>query len=287
MTVQYIDRAIRLPSSPAQTVRCLVGPHDRWLMLDSERATLAALLAELKPQCAVEVGIYHGGSLGVVAAHSTKVYALDIDPAYAISLEGRYSNVEFITGPSADTLPALLERLQADGQAVDFVLIDADHSAAGIRGDIESVLRYRPTERPLYVVMHDSFNPGCRRGMTTAAWAANPHVHAVEIDFVVGSLGGTDEPVAYRQMWCGLALGILLPEIRTGELVIHERERLLFHTALRRSVYPYQKWWNPLFSVPRLADDARRGVGSLMRAHVPMIYGALRSLRDRVHSRSL
>ena len=84
------------------------------------------------------------------------------------------SNVEFVTGPSAQTLPALIERLQESGEPVEFVLIDADHTAAGVRGDVESVLRYRPTKRPLYVVMHDSFNPECRRGMKEAPWETNP-----------------------------------------------------------------------------------------------------------------
>ena len=32
------------------------------------------------------------------------------------------------------------------------------------------------------VILHDSFNPECREGMRTANWAANPQVHAVELD---------------------------------------------------------------------------------------------------------
>ena len=204
MTVQYIDRSIRLPSTAAQARDCLSGLHDQWQMLDSERAMLLALLSRLKPQCAIEVGVYRAGSLGVLAPHAAKVYALDIDPGCAASYADRFPNVEFITGPSGTTLPALLDRLQASGESVDFVLIDADHTAAGVRGDIESVLRYRPAKRPLYLVMHDSFNPECRRGMKEANWEANPHVHTVEIDFVVGMMVGADAPPRIRGR-CGVA----------------------------------------------------------------------------------
>jgi hypothetical protein len=67
------------------------------------------------------------------------------------------------------------------------VLVDGDHSAEGVRKDIDHLLRLRPIV-PLYVVMHDSFNPGCRRGLREADWAGCPYVHAVELDFVAGSV---------------------------------------------------------------------------------------------------
>jgi hypothetical protein len=283
MTVQYIDRSIHLPSTAAQARDCLSGLHDQWQMLDSERAMLLALLSWLKPQCAIEVGVYRGGSLGVLASHAAKVYALDIDPECAASYQDRFPNVDFVTGPSGKTLPALLDRLQASKESVDFVLIDADHTAAGVRGDIESILRYRPTSRPLYVLMHDSFNPECRRGMKEANWEANPHVHTVEIDFVVGMLLGPDEPPPFpRQMWCGLALAILFPERRLGALSIHERESLLFQAALRRSAYWSQRWWNPRYSVPVACRYARRRLGLLSREHAPLVYETCRAVRDRL-----
>jgi hypothetical protein len=286
MSVQFVDRSIRLPSTPEQTRQCLTGDHDDWQMLDSERSTLLAVLSSLKPACAIEVGVYRAGSLGVLAAHCAKVYALDIDPQCAVRYASRFPNVEFVTGPSAQTLPALIERLQASDQPIDFVLIDADHSALGVRGDIESVLRYRPTKRPLYVIMHDSFNPECRRGMKEAAWEANPHVHAVELDFVVGLLVGDDEaPVHVRGMWCGLALAILMPEKRSGPLVIHEREFAHFHAVLRHSRYWPELSRNPLFSVPRAARRARARLIALGRSQAPSVYLALRALRDMLRPR--
>ena len=286
MTVQYVDRAIRLPTTPEGARQCLTAEHDGWQMLDSERSTLSATLNWLKPACAIEVGVYRAGSLGVLAAHCAKVYALDIDPGCAAAYSSRFANVEFVIGPSARTLPALLEHLQQSGEDVEFVLIDADHTAAGVRGDIESLLRYRPAKRPLYVVMHDSFNPECRRGMKEAPWAANPYVHTVEIDFVVGLLVGDDEaPVHVRGMWCGLALAILLPEKRSGPLVIHEREFAHFHAVLRHSRYWPEISRNPLFSVPRAARRARARLIVLGRNHAPSVYLALRAIRDVLRPR--
>jgi hypothetical protein len=68
---------------------------------------------------------------------------------------------------------------------LSFALVDGDHSTDGVRKDIDNLLRFRP-RIPLYIVMHDSLMPECRAGLEQANWAANPHVHAVELDFVSG-----------------------------------------------------------------------------------------------------
>ena len=251
-----------------------------WYMTDAERCALSALLISHKPACAIEVGVFKAGSLAVVAAHSNQVYAVDIDPECARLYGPQFPNVEFITGPSSETLPRLLDQLQDSEEALEFVLIDGDHSEACVRGDIEAVLRYRP-RRPLYIVMHDSFNPEVRRGIRHAAWAANPHVHAVELDFVVGRLAGPDFPDAYLEMWNGLALAVLLPDQRIDKLAVHETDALMFKAALGRSVYRYQRWWNPGWSLPRLGGRLRHGLTTLGRNHAPGLYAALKRMRDR------
>jgi cephalosporin hydroxylase len=38
-------------------------PLDHWQMMDCERIALIGLLARLRPKLAIEVGVYHGGSL--------------------------------------------------------------------------------------------------------------------------------------------------------------------------------------------------------------------------------
>jgi len=79
----------------------------------------------------------------------------------------------------------VLAQIEAAQEPLGFVSIDADHSREGIQRDIHSVLRYTPV-KPLYIVMHDSFNPDCRNGMPEANRPANAHVHLLELDFVTG-----------------------------------------------------------------------------------------------------
>src|SRR4030095_5239183 len=136
---------VELPTTPAQMRQCVEGPHDDWEMLDAERAMLAALLNHVRPKVAIEIGVYKAGSLGVLASNAEHVYALDIDPSCERRYAGQFPNVTFITAKSRETLPALIDELQASGTVLEFVLIDADHTESSVRGDITSVLRYRPT----------------------------------------------------------------------------------------------------------------------------------------------
>ena len=81
MELQYLNRSVRLPSTMSEAAERLDGVDDDWQMNDTERSALLALVSTLKPKCAIEVGVYKGGSLAILAAHSSKVYALDINPA--------------------------------------------------------------------------------------------------------------------------------------------------------------------------------------------------------------
>lgn len=220
---------------PSKIQKDLFGSYlQDWFMTDAERCMLIALLENIRPECAIEVGTYKGGSLSVLSRFSKKVYTLDIDPACREQFESRFSNVEFITGSSHDTLPALFYQLEKRNEAFEFILIDGDHSRDGVKRDINNILKYKPG-KPLYIVLHDSFNPGCRQGMIEAEWAVSPYVHSVELDFVPGTFSAT--PDCYKQMWCGFALSIMLPEPRSTELIIHAKEDLLFRTAFEKSTH--------------------------------------------------
>jgi hypothetical protein len=152
-------------------------------------------------------------------------------------------------------------------------LIDADHRREGIRRDIEAVLGHTPAQ-PLYLLLHDSFNPDCRRGMREANWSANPHVHLVELDFVPGRFVTDEEPDGQREMWCGFALAVLLPEKRSGDVILHENESLAFRSALRHSVHASGRWWNPVYLVRELTYRVIR----LLRQRAPDLYKGLRHL---------
>jgi hypothetical protein len=205
-----------------------------WQMEYYERVALGAVLSAVRPSVAIEVGTHTGGSLAVASRFSGRVYSLDILPESSQFLAGRFPNVEYVVGDSKHTLPQVLAALQETQAGPLFVLIDGDHSAAGVLADITNVLSFRP-RFPVLVMGHDSFNPDCRAGMLQARWADNPHVHLVEIDFVHGSIFNRG---AFRmQMWGGLFLSVMLPEPRTGTLAVSQRHKLLFDLTLKVSAH--------------------------------------------------
>ena len=166
-------------------------------MEDCERCGLLRILTAANAECAIEIGTGSGGSLSAIAQMCREVYTLDLDPNCRSRVGVPYKNVEYILGNTRCTLHPLLQKLQSENTALGFVLIDGDHSAKGVRSDIEDLLTYRPV-CPLWIAMHDSFNPECRRGITSADWESSPYFRALQIDFVPGILHS--EPLT-NQMW--------------------------------------------------------------------------------------
>jgi hypothetical protein len=211
-----------------------IDPGIEWQMQPGEQAALIALLQGLRPKVAVEIGSRYGGSMQVLARYAERVISVDIDPTCRDRLGPRFPNAEFVTGDSKLTFPPLMKRLEQERAEVGFVLIDGDHTAAGVQADVRGLLDYRPA-CPLFVVMHDSFNPPVRQGIRTAPWSQSRYVHSVELDYVHGMLatGGEDD----REMWGGLALAVLLPEPRPGPLAVTARMDRFFRLVYRRSVH--------------------------------------------------
>jgi len=205
-----------------------------WQMTRCEKFALGSLLTHIDPETSIEVGTYKGGSLQVISDSSAEVYSIDINPCDD-SITSKFNNVRFLTGPSKEILPDLLKRIYEFNQHLQFVLIDGDHSTEGVRGDINAVLQYHPSS-PLYVVLHDSFHPPCRQGMLTASWQECPWVHYVEIDFIPGVYHHEAfDTAAPRSMYGGLAVAVLKPELRKGELVIHQSQRGLYDMVRKNS----------------------------------------------------
>jgi hypothetical protein len=220
-----------------------------WAMSGPERTALIQLLDQVRPPVAIEVGTQKGGSLQAIAPRAGRVYSIDIDPAVEATLAGRFPNVEFRTGDSMVLLPGLLKEIEARGEELGFVLIDGDHTGPGVQADIRAVLQHVP-RRPLYLLLHDSFNPPCRAGMLNAGWQACPHVHQVEIDFVGGVCMQAACPWDAPDLWGGLALAVLIPQRRAGGLVIRQSLRDAFgllrslscHQQRRFRYLKYQCW---------------------------------------------
>jgi cephalosporin hydroxylase len=204
---------------------------EQWQMNDSERIALAGLLERHRPACSIEVGTFRGGSLSLIAEYSRFVFSIDIDETVASRFH--FSNVAFLTGRSHAVLPQLFVELDRCGTAVDFILIDGDHSREGVLNDITCLLQYVP-KKPLVVVLHDSFNPECRRGMLEARWHASPYCHAVDLDFVPGRMVEHGGPFR-EQLWGGLALAYFLPYQRSTELEIRASTEQMYERLSKRS----------------------------------------------------
>ncbi len=95
-------------------------------MTDAERSALAALLSELRPEYAIEIGTYKAGSLGIISKFCKQVYSLDVDPSIRDTFAERFLGVQFLVGKSDETLPPLLEKIQHLNEPLSFVLIDGD-----------------------------------------------------------------------------------------------------------------------------------------------------------------
>lgn len=203
-----------------------------WQMHLSERAAFVQLLRDARPAVAIEIGVQHGGSLGVTAHHADKVFGLDLQCPKKAEFENTWNNCEIRVGDSRETLPTLLGELARQDARLGFVLVDGDHSEAGVRADLEALLDWSPP-CPLWIVMHDSFNPSCRAAMRGADWERNPHVHYVNLDFVPGALLG--EPDRKDTMWGGLGVARLLPEPRVGPIEILARFEYHFQAVRRLS----------------------------------------------------
>ena len=93
----------------AQVLR--TDPSLEWQMTPSEQVMVMHLVEHLKPKAAIEIGTRFGGSLQVLAKFCDRVYSLDIDPEVQDRLKGRFENVEYLIGPSDETLLPLLDRL--------------------------------------------------------------------------------------------------------------------------------------------------------------------------------
>jgi hypothetical protein len=212
-----------------------------WEMSASERFTLVGLLVQTKPGVSIEIGTHFGGSLQAIVAHSGKVHSIDMDPKVACELAHRFPAVSFHTGASTELIPAVLREIEASGASLEFVLVDGDHSTSGVRSDIEALLVHRPRST-ITIVLHDSFNPDCRKGLRSVNWAAYPHVHFVDLDFVIGNFHAAPQWGAFaRSMWGGFAVAVLKPERREGTLVVAASGEALHQLVFRHSAH---RLWN-------------------------------------------
>lgn len=203
-----------------------------WQMSYGERAALEGLVSQIAPKLAVEIGTAEGGSLKRIAAHADEVHSFDLEPPPEDV--AKLENVTFHTGDSHQLLGAFLDRMAEQQRSIDFVLIDGDHSADGVRRDVLDVVASDSVTSAV-IVLHDTLNPEVRRGIEAAEPARHPKVALFELDLVPGYLARR-EP--YRlQLWGGLGLIVVDVDRRreSGSAVQDDRFHELFR-VLRPTV---------------------------------------------------
>lgn len=207
--------------------------YDHWNMNHPERLALTAILSRLNPLCSIEIGHSEGGSLSLISQYSKMVFSIDVDS----NIDGKFNhfkNVSFFIDPSSTILPTLLQELDNENIPIEFIFIDGDNYVEGLKCNIDFLLNYIP-KKPLFVVLHNCFNPECRRGMLEVNWEKSLYIHQVDIDFVPGRLvddGGTIP----GELRGGLALAYMKPEIRSCKLVVNQIAKETYEKIRRNLV---------------------------------------------------
>lgn len=194
-------------------VATLVAPLGEWLMTPGERAALEGVLAMVKPSVSIEIGTFKGGSLERIAHYSNTVHAFDLERRPELTSD-RFPNVAFHIGSSRELLPRVLAELASAGQNVDFALVDGDHSAPGVRADLENLLSSPSVDRTV-ILLHDSLNDRVRAGLEQVDYGSYGRVTFVDLDFVPGRVY-RDGPQA-NELWWGLGLVVTGWDVGEGD----------------------------------------------------------------------
>ena len=200
----------------------LLSPEP-WQMTLGEKAALEGLVARVRPRLAIEIGTAEGGSARCLARHCEEVHSFDL--AHPAGLADELPQLVLHTGDSHVLLPAALERMAEAGRTVDFALVDGDHSADGVRRDVEDLLA-SPAARRTVIVAHDAANEEVRAGLEACELGARPGVAFFDLDFVAGHLSARGDYAG--TIWGGLALIVVDPGARGEDATWAARE---FHPA--------------------------------------------------------
>ncbi len=165
-----------------------------------EQAALSGILLVLRPRVALELGTFRGGSLAPIATYSQEVHTFDL----ASHVTEALPNVTYHIGDSRVTLPRVLGDLAEGGRHVDFVLVDGDHSRAGVEADMTNLL-HSPALSTTVILLHDCANEGVREGARNAILAADGLAYA-DLSFV-SPPARRGSPL--RELWGGLGIVVV------------------------------------------------------------------------------
>jgi hypothetical protein len=179
-------------------------------MSPGERAALEGVLSFVEPRLSIEIGTYSGGSLESISARSAKVHSFDLASHPSLTQE-RFPNVEFHIGDSHELLPLFLRELELSDRTIDFVFVDGDHSADGVRRDVLDLLE-SPCTPETVILVHDTLNADVRTGLERVDFSTFDSVCFVDLDLVQGRVA-KDGPQANKLLW---GLGMVVTGDRLG-----------------------------------------------------------------------
>jgi hypothetical protein len=158
-----------------------------WLMSTREKLGLIGLLHCLKPKKVLELGYHRGGATKWLSEFSEQVLSVDVNE-FVPNAPNLFHNVEAWNCPTLEAA----SRIRKENLFFDLAIIDADHSRKAVSADINGIIGHSDI-----ILMHDSFNPDCRKGMIDAL--QNQKSHAYYLDFIP-SVSKSDG------LWGGLAI---------------------------------------------------------------------------------
>lgn len=230
---------------------CILG-RVNWQMALGERVAIEGLLAQLRPKLAIEIGTAQGGTLERIATYSDEVHTFDLGHEVE---RAQFPNVTFHEGDNHILLPQLLARFGGEGRNVDFVLVDGDHSGAGVRTDVEDLLASGAV-RNTFILLHDTMNEGVLHGLNAVDLDERPEIAFVDLAFVRLS---QRSPRPLDEAWGGLGLIVVDCDDATG--VLPERRSLPAgpRAMLRRAL------WHAAAPLRAARREARVRAGRVLR----------------------
>lgn len=179
----------------------------RWTpawMVRSERLLLYTLVFTLRPRLYLEIGTFRGGSALIVSAamdalgHPGRMFCLDPEPRIAPEhWELLQHRVTLLEGRSPQIIP---DAFHQAGAPFDLVMIDGDHSRAGVLTDARGVLPYVAPGGVL--LFHDGFNPEVAAGIQE--FARERATDVLNIGLLTREVTTEQNPKTAPVLWGGL-----------------------------------------------------------------------------------
>ncbi len=249
-------------------------------MMPGERAALEGVVATLEPLLSIEIGTWHGGSLDCISRHSGAVHAFDLERQPDLTPE-RFPNVTFHIGDSHELLPRFLAHLASEEENVDFALVDGDHSAHGVRRDLEDLLS-SPSVGRTVILLHDTLHEHVRAGLDEVDYDRFDKVRFVDFDFVQGRV--LREGPQANELWYGLGLVVTGWDLDDGDWPVAYAASDVYESfgesLVRNGALTNRLGYDQLAEQERWLEDTRNTVRLMEQSWSWRITAPLRTARD-------